>query len=335
MAYIYKKVIGGKPYYYLRISTRVGGKINIKDIAYLGDDLSKINSQLDKIPEKYKHEIRKGYKTLKKFIDSNVYLEKIKKLKIKSDLYFERDSLEKVEAIKLHFNNYFLKLDRQTIFDTYKNFLIEFAYNTTSIEGNTITLKEADKLLRENLTPKERAPREIFDLQNTEKVFFYLLEEKPEFNQDLIIKIHDMLIENIDARKGYRTTDIRVFKSHFEASPGKYVKTDMNIFMQWYEKHKNLLHPFVLAALFHQKLEKIHPFSDGNGRTGRMLMIYLLLKNSYPSIIIQKKNRGEYLSALASADQSPPSSTNIKYFKLLVNYLASEYFENYWKVFNI
>ena len=77
MVYIYKKVIYGKPYYYLRISKRIGSKIVVKDIAYLGDDISKINSQLDKIPEKYKHEIRKGYKTLKKFIDSNVYIEKI------------------------------------------------------------------------------------------------------------------------------------------------------------------------------------------------------------------------------------------------------------------
>lgn len=335
MAYIYKKLVGGKSYYYLRISKRVGGKIIAKDIAYLGDDISKINTKLDKLPDIYKQKIRKGYRTLKKFIDSNVYLDKIKKLKLKNNPYFEKDLLEKVESAKLHFNNYFSKLDKQTILDTYKNFLIEFAYNTTSIEGNTITLKEADKLLRENLTPKERTPREIFDLQNTEKVFFYLLEEKPKFEQESIIKIHDMLMENIDLRKGYRTTDIRVFKSHFEASPGKYVRTDMNLLMQWYEENKKLLHPFVLAALFHQKFERIHPFSDGNGRTGRILMVYLLLENNYPPIIVQKKNRGEYLRTLGIADKSPASSIETEYFKSLVSYLASEYIDNYWNIFNI
>ena len=64
------------------------------------------------------------------------------------------------------------KLDDKTIKETYKDFLIDFAFNTTSIEGNTITLAEVDRLLRENLTPRNRTLREIYDLQNTEKVFF-------------------------------------------------------------------------------------------------------------------------------------------------------------------
>jgi len=335
MAYIYVKNIHGIPYYYLRISKRIKGKIVIKDIAYLGKDISKIQEKLDKLPLKYKQEIRKGYRNLKLFIDSNYYLEKAKTLKLKSNKYLNREFQEKIEAIKLHFTNHFLKLDLRTQMDVYKDFLIEFAYNTTSIEGNTITLKEANKLLTENLTPKERTIREIFDLQNTQRVFLYLVETKPEMTQDLIIKVHDMLMENIDERKGYRAQDIRVFKSHFEASPVKYVKIDMCLLFKWFKEYKNKMHPLVLAALFHQKFEKIHPFSDGNGRTGRMMMNYILMQLKYPPFIIRKKNRSEYLGALSKADKSGLDKVEPKYFRDLINYSSMEFIDSYWQNFNV
>jgi len=335
MVYIYVKHVGGKNYYYLRLSKRVNGKLVVKDVAYLGDDLSKMEQIIDSLEKKYRDQIRKSYKTIKRFLDSNIYLEKIKKMKIKSIPYLEADELEQIEALKLHFNNHFLKLDRETIRNTYKNFLVEFAYNTTSIEGNTITLKEANKLLREDLTPNERSPREIFDLQNTQKVFFYLIENEFDLSHELIIDIHDKLMENIDARKGYRTHDIRVFKSHFDASPAKYVKTDMDILIKWYKQHKGRIHPLALAGMLHQKFEKIHPFSDGNGRTGRMLMVCMLLKEGFPPIIIQKKNRAEYLRVLAIADKSNPSSIEPEHFKGLIKYLAGEYLESYWNTFNV
>lgn len=332
MAYIYKKIIGKKPYYYLRVSKRDGNKVITKDIAYLGNNIAKIQKQLDQLSTKYKEEIRKGHKNIKKFIDSHYYLDKVKKLK--SDPYFDIDVLKKIEAIKLHYSKEFNKLDNKTKEEIYENFLIDFAYNTTSIEGNTITLEEADKLLKENLTPKEKSPRDVFDLQNTQKVFFYLLENKPKFSQKLVITIHDMLLENIDLRKGYRDRDIRVLRSHFKTSPGKYVKIDMNLLFKWYEKHKDKMHPLVLFALFHQKFEKIHPFFDGNGRTGRMVMNYLLIQNGYPPLIIQKRKRSLYLETLSQADKSDLNNIEPKYFKKLINYIASEMIESYWNNFN-
>jgi Fic family protein len=333
MAYIYKKTIGNKPYYYLRISKRVEDRVIAKDIAYLGSDINQINAKLDKLPVKYKDEIRKAYKNIKRFIDSNYYLEKVGKLK--ENDYINYETLKEIEAIKLHFNENFQKIDSKTKENTYKNFLVDFAFNTTSIEGNTITLEEANKLLRDNLTPKEKFPREIFDLQNTQKVFFYLLEEKPKFDQELVIKIHDMLMANIDERLGYRTHDIKVFKSRFEASPIKYIKTDMNLLFKWYNKYKKKLHPLVLAALFHQKFEKIHPFADGNGRTGRMVMNYILNVNDYPPLIVKKKNRSEYLRTLSEADKSDLNIIDAKYFKRSLKYLGKEFIETYWNNFNI
>ena len=333
MAYIYRKIVGGKSYYYLRISKRINGKVVAKDIAYLGSKISEIQNKLDTLPKKYQTDIRKGYRNIKNFIESNHYLSKVSKLK--KDNYLNDELHQKVEAAKLHFQDSFLKNHYQTIKETYENFLIEFAYNTTSIEGNTITLKEAAKLLLEDLTPKERTPREIFDLQNTRKVFFNLVEEKPKFNEELIIKTHDLLLENIDVRKGYRNYEIRVFKSRFKASEAKYVPTDMKILLKWYKNYQKKLHPLVLASLFHQKFEKIHPFSDGNGRTGRMIMNYILFTHNYPFVIIQKENRSQYLDALSKADKADINNIDPTYFKKLVNHVATELVGSYWKDFNI
>ncbi len=81
MAYIHIKKIRGKKYYTLRISERRGNKIITKDLCNLGDDLSKI--KLDDLEKKYKNEIRKSHKTLKNFLERNIYLEKANILKVK------------------------------------------------------------------------------------------------------------------------------------------------------------------------------------------------------------------------------------------------------------
>ena len=243
--------------------------------------------------------------------------------------------MDKVEAIKEHFNKKFLKLDEKTVSEAYKNFLIDFAFNTTSLEGNTITLMEADRLLRENLTPKDKNLREVFDLQNTEKVFFEIINSIASLDNEFIVSVHDKLMENIDTRKGYRQHDIRVFKSAFEATPFVYVKADMGILLKWYRKYEDELHPLALAAIFHQKFEKIHPFSDGNGRTGRMLMIYILMKKKYPPLIIKKSRRADYLNALAKGNNVDLNNIEPKFYKELVNYIAEELDDGYWNNFMV
>lgn len=335
MAYIYKKIIHGNPYYYLRVSKRVRGKVVVKDVAYLGNDISKLGKNLDELPSLYKADIRKAYRNIKKFIEGEHYLKKVKELRLKENKYLNKKTLEEIEAIKLHFNNNLLKKDDKVREETFKNFLIDFAFNTTSLEGNTITLDEANKLLKENLTPKNRTLREIYDLQNTEKVFFEIIKTKKKIDHNLIIDIHDRLLENIDNRKGYRKHDIRVFKAAFEASPYVYVKTDMGILLKWMYSHEKKLHPLVLAGIFHQKFEKIHPFSDGNGRTGRMILDYILMKKGYPPLIVRKSRRGGYLDALSKGNKADLNSIEPKYYRSIVEYLAEEMKSSYWNNFNV
>ena len=176
MAYIYKKPIGNKNYYYLRASEKKGKKSITKDIAYLGSSIGEVKINLDKL-SKYKDKIRKSYRTINYFLESNQYLDKAKSLKLKKD-NFLKDKTDEIKACIIHYKNNFNKLDKTTKSETLKNYVIEFAYNTASIEGNTINLKEARNLLNEGMTPKDKTLREIYDLQNTEVVFFELLNNR-------------------------------------------------------------------------------------------------------------------------------------------------------------
>jgi len=332
MVYIYKKPTSkGKNYYYLRASEKKGEKLVTKDIAYLGSSIEEVKINLEKL-SKYKEKIRKSYKILNTFLESNHFLEKVKKLKLKQDPLL-KDKTNEIEACKMHYSEVFNKMHELTKKEIFKNYIIEFAYNTASIEGNTINLEEAKNLLNEGITPKDRTLREVYDLQNTEKVFIELLNTKTELNHDLIAHIHDKLLENIDERKGYRTTDIRVVHSNFDATPGKYVKTDMDLLLKWFHENESKIHPLVLATIFHHKFEKIHPFSDGNGRTGRMIANFILLRNNFPPMIIHKKTRKEYLEAMREADESDLWKIEEKKYSDLISYGISQFIETYWNIF--
>lgn len=323
-------MIGKVPYYYLRVSERKGSRVIAKDIAYLGNSIEEARKSLDNLPQ-YKEKIRKAYKTIHNFLESNHYLEKIESMKLKKDPFIG-NNLAGIEACKLHYQSVFKKNDGTTKKEILKNFVIEFAFNTASIEGNTITLQQARNLLEEGLTPKDKTLREIYDLQNTEKVFG-VIGSDDELSHEFIIRIHSGLMENIDARRGYRITDVRVIKANFKSTPAPYVKADMGILLKWYNNNKKEMHPLAIAAIFHHKFEKIHPFMDGNGRTGRMLLNHILMQNGYPPVIIHRKLRSEYLEALREADNADLTKATKEYYSPLVLFIADEMSEYYWNIF--
>jgi len=336
MVYIHVKKIRGKKYYTLRMSVRKGNEVITKDLCSLGDNLSKID--LDKLEKIYKDKIRKSYRTLKNFLDKNIYLEKAEKQKTKKKDYLSKEQQNAINAILLHYKNRFLKLDKLTQEEVFENFILNFAVNSTSIEGNTINLKEASDLFLKDKIPKNKTLREVYDLKNTKKTILFLKEKSPKINELLIVKIHDMLLENIDKRKGFRIHEIRIFGQPFKPSPAKYIGADLDLLLRWYNENKKKFHPLVLATMFHHKFEKIHPFSDGNGRTGRVLMNLILDLAGYPPTIITKKFRDDYISAMNGADKALTKSllnVNSKNYKELIDFSVLEFKGSYWDIFLI
>ncbi|MFH1638565.1 MAG: Fic family protein [Candidatus Woesearchaeota archaeon] len=331
MAYIHVKRVGNKKYYSLRVSARKGPMVITKDLCNLGSDISKI--KIDELEKKYRKDIRSSYRTIKRFLDSNYYLEKAKKSKIVKDPYFSKEQLLEIKAILLHYNSRFLKLDSLSQEEAMETFMINFAVNSTSIEGNTITLKQAHSLFKEDIIPKNKTLREVHDLTNTKEAWEFVNKDF-SLSLDYIEKVHDILLKNIDKRKGYRAHDIRIFGQPFKPSPARYVRADMKLLLEWYKKSK--MHPLALAAFFHHKFENIHPFSDGNGRTGRILMNFILMSSGYPPLIISQRFRKEYLAALNEADKSLKkglTNVDMKHYRKLVALICWQFKASYWDTF--
>src|SRR3989338_2339753 len=286
--FIEKKIINGKKYYYFKQSFRLGNKVKTKTIAYIGNKKDK--EKIENIKKEFnKEKLENIKKELFEVKDWNILLSKKDK--------------EKIEEIKKQFSLKLENLDEKTKKDMFDDFLTYFVYNTNAIEGNTLTLKETDLLLNKGITPQGRTLREINDHLNSRDVFYYLYNENLPITNETIILVHDKLMNNIVERKGYRLSNVRVIGASFKSTPFQYVRIDMNLLIRWYNKNKDKLNPVILASLFHHKFEKIHPFYDGNGRTGRMLMNFIFFKNNIPPIIISNKQRKRYYDVLSKADK--------------------------------
>lgn len=321
--YVEKKTIGKNQYNYLKVSVRVGNSVKTKTIAYLGKEpMSKgaIKAKIAKIPKSKIEEVKQEVKN--ELIDVNKE-------------FLGESQLNELEKIKKDFNKKLKKLDKKLIEDMFKDFKTFYIYNTNAIEGNTITLQETNLLLNENKSPDGRDLREIYDHINEKETFDFILAGKPAINGELIIELHSMLLNKIDKRVGrFRLHKIRVFGSTFETSPPQYIKADMSILLKWYKKNKHKLHPLILAAIFHEKFERIHPFYDGNGRTGRMLINLILIQNNFPPLIIKNKERKEYYEVLSIAHKADLTKTDIGLYKPVVGLFCDKLISTYKEIFS-
>lgn len=325
--HVEKKKIGKGIYSYLRISARAGDKIKTKTIAYLGKEpmaKKQIEEKIQAIP---KSRIEAAKKALKEELE-----ESFRDINTK---FLAEKQLKKLKEIQRDFNKKLKIPNKKLLEDMFKDFKTNYIYNTNAIEGNTLTLEETNLLLNENKSPEGKDLREIYDHLNEKETFDYLLKERPKINTNLIIKIHTMLLRNIDKRVGsVRKHNVRVFGADFETTDAKYVYTDMNLLLKWYQKNKRRLHPLILAAIFHEKFERIHPFYDGNGRTGRMLINLILLKNNLPPLIIKNKLRKEYYQVLNLGHKAGLTETEPKHYREIVKFCYRQLLDTYKKIFS-
>lgn len=320
--YVEKKKIGKNTYYYLKLSIRDGNKVRTKTVAYLGKTPMKkdeLKSKIATIPKSKIEKIKQGLKE-----SGNI-----------NKKFFSEKQLNELKRLKKDFKTKLAKLDKKLIEEMFKDFKTFYIYNTNAIEGNTITLAETNLLLNENRTPEGRDLKEIYDHINERETFDFILSKKPAINKELIIKLHSMLLNKIDKRVGhYRLHNVRVLGATFETSPAEFVGTDMRLMLKWYNKNKNKLHPLVLAAVFHEKFERVHPFYDGNGRTGRMLINLMLIHNDFPTLIVENRKRKQYYQVLSIAHKADLTETDIQLYKPVVNFLYAQLCSTYERIFS-
>lgn len=195
-----------------------------------------------------------------------------------------------------------------------KQFAIELAYNSNAIEGNSLTLSETRMVIEDGITVRGKPLREHFEAINHQKAFELLetfVKEKRQVTEDTVRRIHHAILLGIDDEYAgrYRNVNVRIVGAvksppRFEKVPQK-----MREYVDYVSQNPERLNDVELTAAAHYRLVEIHPFSDGNGRTARLLMNLLLMRHGYPVTMVLKVDRRAYYDRLKKADQG-----NIKPF---------------------
>ena len=193
------------------------------------------------------------------------------------------------------------KCNSENIFENFnKAFEIEYAHNSTAIEGNTLTLIETKVLLEDKISVGKKSLREIYEVVNHNKAFSYvkscIVEDKP-LDENIVKDIHSILMENILVGGIYRNVEVRITGAkHKPPVPSEMYHQIKDFFSNL--NFKSDLNPIELASWTHAEFVKIHPFVDGNGRTSRLIMNYQLMKHGFLPVSVNKEDKLDYFNFL-------------------------------------
>ena len=177
-------------------------------------------------------------------------------------------------------------------------------WGTNAIEGSTITWKDAEKILLEGKTPGGKPVRDVSETIQHEVVFRGLLERsKSPINLETVLELHGQVFRLILLDAGHwRRINVRIQGAKFSPPRMEKVIAEMENWLAEYQKRDiEGEDAFTLAAWMHYEFERIHPFSDGNGRIGRLLLNLHFLKRNWPPVHVLPAHRDDYLDALNSA----------------------------------
>lgn len=264
---------GKKKKYYLVHSYRSGTKIK-RLTRYLGSDLKE-----------------KDIEKLKARAETLI----LEQMQGKNPLEFElsEEELKEYKKFEIEIHHLQQKVD-------WDLFTEEFAYNTNAIEGSTVPYLEAKGLIEEKIVPESS---EEIETVNVGEAVEYIRDSKEELSLDLIKKLHKVCFNKTKSFAGeFRDVEVVVKNRKREiihrGVPAVIVKKLLSELIEWYNQHKSKYPPLMLAALVHNQFENIHPFKDGNGRVGRLLLNYVLLKHKYPPLNIRVSERERYYDVL-------------------------------------
>nr|WP_076388099.1 Fic family protein [Vaginimicrobium propionicum] len=179
-----------------------------------------------------------------------------------------------------------------------EEFVVEYTYNSNAIEGNSLTLRETDLVLR-GLTIDRKPLRDHIEAVGHKEAFDFvreLVEQKSPLTERVIKQIHFLVLADKREDRGvYRSVPVRIVGARVAPTPPYLIEMKMKQLVCDYEK--NTEHIVTKLSRFHVEFESIHPFIDGNGRTGRLLVNLELMKAGYPPIDIKFMDRVAYYDA--------------------------------------
>jgi Fic family protein len=231
------------------------------------------------------------------------------------------DKFGRIETLKEEIDQLAPRKDWNDAF--FRKVKLDFTYSSNKLEGNTLTYGQTIKLLRDFVAPRNAASGEVLDMINHQKILDIVFTNyrAQNISEENIKELHRELMKDTAQWADYGLYSPGKYKS-FEnmtvRSTGK-IHTYMlpnqvpeameelirntNELLNDIDAKQSNKHALTIATYFHQQfLNLIHPFSDGNGRIGRMFVNLILLKNEYPPIFIKEVNRNEYLQRFELSD---------------------------------
>ena len=206
------------------------------------------------------------------------------------------------------------------------NLKTNFIYNSNAIEGNTLTLKETDIILQYGVTVKGKSLKEPEEVKGQEYAINFLKEiikRNEILSLRLIREFHSLVLnDDIENRGKFKQSNNEILGAGFETTPYYLVEEKLTELIEKYNGNKvdSLV---TKVSHFHADFEKIHPFIDGNGRTGRLLLNLELMKNGYPITVIRNEEREEYYTALETAQVKAD-------YRLLTDFIEKSIENTFW-----
>jgi len=219
-----------------------------------------------------------------------------------------------------------------------EEFEINYVQGTTAIEGNTLTLGDTRDLLYGGLLPGKKSLREINEVQNFRRVIDYRNRHRGPLSQRYIKGLHTLIMNNIDHESAgtFRRTDlIGISVCDQVLTPSFEIEDELEkIIEDYYNNVWAGAHPFEEAVLFHYHFEMIHPFTDGNGRVGRELFNYLLMRSKppYPKLLFLGKDRAEHLQALRHGNEKRYAEMVAVFVELIIRQRQKVLEENFKRI---
>lgn len=208
--------------------------------------------------------------------------------------------------------------------DLFNEFILQLTYNSNSIEGSTLTQDDTEAILFRNVNIKDKSLIEHFEVKNHQAVLKYLfkiINSELKIDESLILKFHSILMNGIRDDAGrYRSHGVRIVGSNVPTANCLSIpKLMKGLFKDINKKSDDVV---ACVSMIHSRFEQVHPFSDGNGRIGRIIMIAMLLKENLAPAIINQKNKNFYYKYLQKSQIQND-------FSLLEDFICDSVFEAY------
>jgi len=265
------------------------------------------------------HSFRKDGKVITKerYLGKRVP-DNIEEIKAKLMLEAKEALSEKLEKIRNRFQKEWRRYPESAKEKELQEIAIAFTYNTNAIEGSTITLEEVRLILEDKVAPNKPL-KDIRETESHAAVFLEMLKTKEAVSEELLLKWHAELFKETKADVAGRFRQYLVRVGPYVAPHWNDIERLMMQLTSFVNDSK--LNPVDVAARAHYTFEKIHPFGDGNGRIGRLLMNILLWRNGYPMLIIEYKRRKPYYKALQRTEDGFANYLIRRYMSVHKEYL--------------